>query len=244
MTEILLLGTFHFRESSIDFYSCEAQKQLDFLIQKLLEFKPDAIAVELAVHQQKMVSKSYQALSLSDLTNINMRNNEYLDEICMFGETHRITCDNETVQVGYKMGKLLQLDDINAIDIDMNLGNNLEKVVPFLQDTIQTIEAQISLHQKDSILDMYKYYNSVEFSELNHDIYIKGNAIKIDGDYVGSELVTKWYERNLKIFSNIQQLAIKSKRLFIIYGAGHLKILKQLIDADSNLKLVDVYQYL
>ena len=242
MTEILLLGTFHFMESSFDFYSTEIQEQLDFLIQKLLKFQPDTIAVEGAWHQQEIISKSYQELSLSDLKNPKMRNTPY--EICMFGEKNLITCDNEAIQVGYKMGKLLNLNDIHAIDVDMSLGSNVEKIIPFLQDTIQEIESQMNLHQKDSILDMYKYYNGDEFSNLNHNMYIKGNEIQIDGAYIGSELVTKWYERNLKIFSNIQQLAKKSNRLFIIYGAGHLKILKELIQSDNNLKLVDVYQYL
>ena len=54
----------------------------------------------------------------------------------------------------------------------------------------------------------------------------------------------KWYERNLKIFSNIQNLCKNSNRLFIIYGAGHLQILRDLINASENLTLVDVYQYL
>ena len=58
------------------------------------------------------------------------------------------------------------------------------------------------------------------------------------------ELTSKWYERNLKIFANIQQLATRSNKLFILYGAGHLKILKELINADDNLKLVDTYEYL
>ena len=50
--------------------------------------------------------------------------------------------------------------------------------------------------------------------------------------------------RNLKIFSNIQRLATKNERVFIIFGAGHLQILRDLINADSNLKLVDIDKYL
>lgn len=73
---------------------------------------------------------------------------------------------------------------------------------------------------------------------------VQTNAISIDGNYAGAEMVTKWYERNLKIFSNIQRLAMKSRRLFIIYGAGHLQLLREFIRADSSLQLVDVYKYL
>ncbi len=57
MTEVLLLGTFHFRGSSID-CSSEIQDKLDLLTQKLSEFNSDTIAVELAVHQQDAVSNA------------------------------------------------------------------------------------------------------------------------------------------------------------------------------------------
>ena len=94
-----------------------------------MKFQPDTIAVEGAWHQQEIISKSYQELSLSDLKNPKMRNTPY--EICMFGEKNLITCDNEAIQVGYKMGKLLNLNDIHAIDVDMSLGSNVEKIIPF-----------------------------------------------------------------------------------------------------------------
>ena len=57
-------------------------------------------------------------------------------------------------------------------------------------------------------------------------------------------MLGQWYERNLKIFSNIQRLAMQHKRIFVIYGARHLHILRELIQADEQLRLVDVMQYL
>lgn len=91
---------------------------------------------------------------------------------------------------------------------------------------------------------MYKYYNSREWSGLNHQVYLDANSINSDGQYNGAMMVTKWYERNLKIFCNIQQLAKHNKRIFVIYGAGHLQVLRDLINASNDLELVDVYNYL
>ena len=68
-------------------------------------------------------------------------------------------------------------------------------------------------------------------------IYIQANAVNANSDYSGTKMVANWYARNLKIFANIQQLALKSKRMFILYGAGHLKILRQLIESDKNLSI-------
>ena len=243
MTEILLLGTFHFRESSFDFGSDVVQDELERFTQKLSEFKPDVIAVEAAVHQQEVISRLYQGFNSADLRNSYKVRNDDLGNIHMFGETRPLTYNNETVQIGFKLGKMLDLDNIYAIDDDSELGN-AEIIMPFLTDTIETIQEDMHKHKEDSIIELYRYYNSVEWSKLNHNIYIRANTIKIDGAYIGAEMVSEWYKRNLKIFSNIQQLAVKSKRLFVIYGPGHLQILKDLINADDNLKLVDTYEYL
>lgn len=244
MTEILLLGTYHFRGSSFDFCSDKVQDELDSLTQKLSEFHPDTIAVEAAFHQQDVVGKSYQKFNLEDLRNPEKVCNGNLGEIHMFGETCPITYDNESIQVGYKLGKLLELDDIYAIDDDSDLGDSDEQLMPFLNEPLQAMQEAMRKHTTDSIIELYRYYNSAEWSKLNHNIYIRANAVKIDGVYAGVEMNTKWYERNLKIFANIQQLATESKKMFIIYGAGHLQVLKDLINADDNLKLVDVYKYL
>lgn len=244
MTEILLLGTFHFMESSFDFYTDKVQDELDHLTKKLLEFHPDTVAVEAAMHQQEVVSESYQKFNLKDLRNPEKMRSETLGSIHMFGQTCPITYNNEAIQIGYKLGKLLNLDDIYAIDEDIDLGESATKLMPFLTDTINELNKNTNRHEKDSIIELYKYYNSAKWSKLNHNIYIRANAIKLDGFYTGVEMNTKWYERNLKIFANIQQLAEKSKKLFILYGAGHLQLLKDFINADNNLHLVDVYQYL
>lgn len=245
MTEILLLGSFHFMESSIDFYCDEVQNELDLLVSKLLSFQPDAIAIEAAVREQIRIDESYKKFSLKDLQNTNKMKNETLGNIYMFGETYPITYDNEAIQIGYRFGKMLGLDRIYAIDDDTMLNMDaLNSPTSFLTEAMNALDMDVKEHTKDTLQKLYQYYNSEKFSKLNHNVYIQANAIHIDNHYTGAEMVTKWYERNLKIFSNIQRLAIKSKRLFIIYGAGHLQILRELINADSNLKLVDVYKYI
>lgn len=245
MTEILLLGTFHFMESSIDFYCDEVQNELDLFVRKLLSFNPDTIAIEAAVSAQMSVDESYKKFNLKDFHNRDKMENETLGDICMFGQSYPITYNNESVQVGYRMGKALELNKIYAIDDDTILNMDvMNNPTPFLTEAMNVLKADMKEHTKGTIENLYKYYNSDRFSKLNHNVYIQTNAINIDNNYAGARMVAKWYERNLKIFSNIQRLAIKSKRLFIIYGAGHIQILRELINADDNLKLVDVYKYL
>lgn len=246
MTEILLLGSFHFLESSIDFYSSEIQNELDLITRKLLTFNPAVIAVEAAAKAQEYIDKSYEIFDLMDLQDTNKMQNETLGEIYMFGQKYPITYNNESIQIGYRLGKMLAHSKVYAIDDDtiLNMDVMYNKPPSSLKEAMNALHADMNKHMNDTIVDMYKYYNSEEWSKLNHSIYIQANMISAGNNYAGAEMVTKWYERNLKIFSNIQRLADTYRRIFIIYGAGHLKILRDLINADSNLKLIDAGKYL
>ena len=246
MTEILLLGSFHFLESSIDFYSSEIQNELDLITRKLLKFNPAVIAVEAAAKEQEYIDKSYEIFDLMDLQDRNKMQNETLGEIYMFGQKYPITYNNESIQIGYRLGKMLAHSKVYAIDDDtiLNMDVMYNKPPSSLKEAMNALHADMNKHMNDTIVDMYKYYNSEEWSKLNHSIYIQANMISAGNNYAGAEMVTKWYERNLKIFSNIQRLADTYRRIFIIYGAGHLKILRDLINADSNLKLIDAGKHL
>lgn len=244
MTEILLLGTFHFRESSVDICSEKVQDELDRMVRKLAEFCPNQITIEAAYHQQKAIDQAYQKFQLEDLKNWKKMQTENLGPICSFGETHSIGYNNESIQIGFRMGKILQKDKIHAVDIDMDLGENVGKLMPYLEETIGKIEKSMREHTSDSIVEQYKYYNTSEWSRLNHNIYIRSNSVILDGEYTGATVNARWYERNLKIFANIQRMAEQYDRLFVLYGSGHLQILRDLINADEKMKLADVYEYL
>ena len=245
MTEILLLGTFHFRESFFDIYSAEIQQELDAIVRKLSAFHPDAVAVETSVFAQEYVNQAYEKFALTDLQDSNKMRNETLGQICVWGQTVPIPYNNEAIQIGFRLGKLLDHSKVYAIDNNTTLNMDvMQNPEASLKEAIDAFYAYTSTHANDTISELYQYYNGEKWSKLNHNIYIQANRIQTDNLYAGAEMLTKWYERNLKIFANIQRLAVDHKRIFIIYGAGHLQILRDLINADSNLKLVDTQKFL
>lgn len=245
MTEILLLGTFHFMESSLNFYSGEIQKEIDSIVSKLSVFHPDAVAVEASVHAQESVNQAYEKFALTDLQDSNKMRNETLGEICIWGQKYPIPYNNEAIQVGFRLGKLLNHSQIYAIDDNTTLDMDImQNPTPSLKEAMDTFYTYTSTHTNDTLTELYQYYNDEKWSRLNHDIYLQANMLSTDNYYAGAEMLTKWYERNIKIFSNIQRLAVEHKRIFILYGAGHLHILRDFINADSNLKLVDANEYL
>ncbi len=113
-----------------------------------------------------------------------------------------------------------------------------------LDRPMATMEAYESAYVGQSVIEKYRFLNGEAWSRLNQDVYMQINAIGTKHPYAGAEMVAKWYERNLKIFANIQRLAADKERIFVLYGAGHLQILRDLIRADSHLRLSDVMAYL
>jgi hypothetical protein len=245
MTKVFLLGTFHFMESSIDFYNEDKQKQLWELNERLLKFNPDAIALEAAAHAQNDVDASYDKFSLDDLSDFEKMRNGTLGTIYIFGNTHPIPYKNEAVQVGYRLGKTMGLNKVHAVDDDTPLNI-------FPEDTPEYINNAFNKHwekmkdkkENKTIHDMLRHNNSEEWSYHNQQLYLVKNAVGAGASYAGADYFGRWYMRNLKIFANLQKLCKNHDRVFSLYGAGHLYILRELINLSEEMELVDYQDYL
>lgn len=243
MTDILLLGTFHFLESPLDFYCAESQKQLETLAARLKTFQPDAIAVEAPPHAHRAVNDAFQTFSMEDLLEEDKMRTQTLGTIELYGNTYPITYHNEVVQICYRLGKMMGLSTIHTIDDDTILPA-FSSEDEALKQVVQTFHAEVQSHRNDSILDQFRFSNSAEYIRKHQQLYLEINRIQSGSCYEGAEHVTQWYRRNLRIFSNIQKLATQYNRVFILFGAGHLHILNELIQTSAQLKLMDASAYL
>jgi hypothetical protein len=61
---------------------------------------------------------------------------------------------------------------------------------------------------------------------------------------VGAEQMELWWGRNLRIFSNIANIAGPDDRVLVIYGSGHKYLLDQFVQDAPNLTWVDSMDYL
>jgi len=219
MTEVLLIGTFHFFEKTdFDVNSPKIQDELNFFVNRFIHFNADAIAVE------KTVLPENKAIDIS-----NYDFSQHSDE---------------SYQVGARFAKIMNLSVIHPIDIKMPLDaalidtDGMEKISKRL-NWIENEEKKYT-----NIIDIYKFVNSEKYINEDRNAYLDLNSINNDKSYIRSRFLAKWYERNLCIFSNLQHLAEQYKRIFIIYGAGHLTILRDLINESDSMLLRDINEYL
>lgn len=92
--------------------------------------------------------------------------------------------------------------------------------------------------------EIYRAFNSGETDLLLHSVILDGVRIGNDEEPVGTELLSKWYSRNIHIFSNILQIAEPNDRILVIYGAIHRKILNDLFDQLDGFKVIDAASFL
>jgi hypothetical protein len=62
-------------------------------------------------------------------------------------------------------------------------------------------------------------------------------------DYAGARLLTDWYARNMRIHTHLLNVIEPGDRVLVIFGAGHLGLLRQAVQADQTLTLRTVEEF-
>jgi hypothetical protein len=250
--QVLLLGTFHFEDAGRDDYkpkfkldvlSRPRQREIAALLSSLGRYQPTKIAVEWPVEKQGDLDALYQ---------------KYLaGQFELEG--------NEIYQLGFRLAKQLGHKRLFAIDArqrwyDQDISTDLliqraqhNNQVELLKRGREWIayfdsltERNDELKTKMSIPDFLKYLNSPEQLRLTLGRYLVGQIeVGGNGDYSGADMRTAWYNRNLRIFSNIQRLPLdKDERVLVIIGQGHVPILRHLIENAPEYVLTPTNKYL
>ncbi|NMO14059.1 hypothetical protein HPC49_50110 [Pyxidicoccus fallax] len=241
---LMMLGTFHFKDAGLDQYkpqhaldvlSPERQREVEALVEALARFQPTRIAVEVDVPKQAALDARYQ---------------DYV------AGRAQLTA-NEVDQVGFRLAKKLGHPKVYAVDADPHQifnplfdkvdARQFETADPKWQQRFTQLYAhQDELKTRQPLMEHLRYLNSPELMRQEHGAYSIG-IFKEDGEdgYLGADLRSAWYNRNLRIFRNLQRLmSSPDERVLLIIGAGHLPILHFVGGSSPEHEVVDVRDYL
>ncbi len=244
---VMLVGCFHFayynfdahktaKEDQVDILSPQKQKEMEELLDYLYRFKPTKIVVEGGRNTGYLMSR-YRAYKAGS----------------------RPLGKDEIEQIGFRLMDRFQLDTLygaNDNHILNDLYNHKDSLVfrPVLDsiyedwdfssdDTISALytryyNANDQLKKQMSLLAYFKYSNSDKMLNRGYGAYLNGD-FKL-GDTRGADaLAMHWYSRNLRIFRHIQQLTTSpDDRILVIFGRGHVEILKHLFECSPEYKLI------
>ncbi|OXA82537.1 hypothetical protein SAMN05444397_107144 [Flavobacterium aquidurense] len=239
-TKILLIGTIHFETPHLDsfelktddFLAPKRQQELEQLTETLKRTNADKVMIEKPFTQQKQIDSLYIAYS----------ENRY-----------KLTV-SEREQIGFRLAKKLNLKQINCVDVLYLMTHDSlvavtakEKNQLYLLKDLGTNANKIiheidSVVKRNSITEVLKYINTKELLQKNLSIYLKYIAkVGAGENYIGAESVSDWYLRNLAIYANVMnQITANDKYVVLIFGQGHIPILKHLLQNNDDFEVVEV----
>ena len=258
--EIMLIGFAHLNQMQNDteaasMFNPKKQKELEKIASKIAKFQPDAIMVELTPEEQHWADSLYK---LYQNDQFDLKNFEY--------------GASEIYQIGFRLAKHLNLNHVYGIDFYNSTSQNLLKEgdhFEFFQDQLKKLQTKARPMGKEvmedrlSLYDFTKKINEPEMLDLSYRAIFNFPAYVQNGDfdkggndyrdlnseekkYVGAEYISLFFDRNIKIYSNIlnTQLKTESKKIYVMMGQAHIGILKDLLEDNPNYKIVDALTYL
>lgn len=249
--EVLTLGTFHFafynkdietfdEEEQIDVLDPKYQSEIEDIVEKASRFNPTIIAIEVGPNKQSKIDSLYH---------------EYLNG------NHALS-RSESEQIGFRLAKNLGLENVYCVNDWGEIPENVDAVLSGNDSLAKQKFYDSFYHNPDSLIMYNKEYVFKtkgileEFREMNSEEHIKkdlGNYLisvfkyqTEDDPFFGVDFTTGWwFNRNLRIFRNIQRIETKPEdRILVIFGVGHMNLLNILFDASPEYKLVRTNDYL
>jgi len=246
VASILLLGTFHFEDAGRDWYkpqrdvdmlSAPRQHEIVEVVDRLARYAPTKIAVEQTPGQQGEIDEEYTAYLGGGLDPV-------ADEIHQLGFRLASRLGQHRVYGVNAWDRHYEPDlDPEAYAREHGQEDLLTEWSPRYQ---RLYEHDDHLLTRQTLRQYLHYLNAEERVLRGHGHYlVDWFKLGEDGDYVGPDVVTGWYNRNLRIFRNLQRITDNpDERILLIIGAGHLPILRHTVQASPEYKLVEVADYL
>lgn len=238
--QVMLLGVYHFANPNADLVkskfpdhlSDKKQKEIAEVLELLAKFKPSKIVVE-QVPENTQVQTNYQ---------------EYLKD------NYKLTA-NETEQIGFRVAKKFGHEKIYLAD--HQLGMDFEALIAaanetknmqflkFFQAVLAEAQTMQTRHGQISVREALTELNEPLFQERLKDFYLQMARVRSKEKFVGADVLTGWYQRNFRIFTNLAQIVESPKdRVLVIFGQAHVPYLRDAIKSSPDMKLIEPNNYL
>jgi len=267
--KIMLLGVFHFEDRGVDRYKPQVgfdvfaerrQAEIVEVVERLAGFRPNKIAIERSAQDRPEIDTSY---------NVYLEGQFELpgDEVYQLGFRLAKRLGHDRVHCVNAWGRYYE----PAIDIEAHVREHgLDRA--YLNDLLSpyTPDAYAREHDQEHLLsqweprfnELYEYGDQLKTQVSLREILLRANTeesivkghghylvdrfkVGVKGEYPGVDWATAWYNRNLRIFANLQRITeAPGERILLIIGGGHLAILRHCVLASPEYDLVEVCEHL
>ncbi|MEP6747008.1 MAG: DUF5694 domain-containing protein [Bacteroidota bacterium] len=236
-TKVLLLGCFHFDNPGLDVakfenadvMSAKRQQEIRAVLNKLEQFKPDKIFVEVGAEMQPKLDSNLQKYKIEKF-------------VLKATETH---------QLGYRLAKELNLPTLYAVDysgaqfpFDSLVSSATEakqfSLLGYMKTSIDSIQNSFNESlKKNTVTELLLNQNSTPMVNFQVGAYFDFLIAGKEGNHIGSYLTSEWWRRNMIIYENIlKRMTGKEEKILVIFGSGHTALLQEMMKYNKNFELV------
>jgi hypothetical protein len=242
-TQVLVFGVFHMDNPGRDLVNPgikdvlgpRRQKEILDVVARLEKFRPSVLALEAPAGARAM--------------------QERLDK---FTAGNYVLSADERDQIGLRLARNLGLTKVYGVDSPQDLDFDavfrsarefghekiLERAFAEFNSKIKP-KIESGYMEQHTVRELLMEGNAQEMLDLSHRVYLGMLPIGKADKYPGATLVSRWYDRNLKIATNIARMANeKPQRILVIIGAGHAKLLRQFLSDIPGFQIVDCEAFL
>jgi hypothetical protein len=233
--QVLVVGTYHMSNPRLDAVNLTAddvlvpkrQQEIEQLAATLEAYRPTKVLVEIPYGRDSVSNSLYRRYIAGSYT---------LDH-------------TEMQQLGFRIAKASGLPRIYGVDYDLDV--NLASVMvwalthgqPELAGAAQALTSRLlteadSMMKHATVAEIVAALNSPR-ADSAQGIYLAALRVGADTSYPGATVTARWYERNLKIASNILRVIDSpNDRVLVLMGAAHGPILRELLERVPGIRLV------
>lgn len=270
--QVLLLGTFHFADRGLDAYQPKSvfdpvarQEEIQDVITCLEAYHPTKIAVERHAGEKARLEKEYRAytektfqLPADEIYQLGFQLANRLGHKRLYGVNAWERYYEPPLDIE-KLADSRSASELNTYISDHHpdfrpyedLADYAEKhgQTHFLTEWDAHYHAEYAQEDRErlelTLRSILRRANDAEHILRGHGSYLVGPIkIGLGRDYPGVDYLTRWYNRNLRIFANLQRITKTGDRLMLIIGGGHVPILRHCIESSPEYDLVEVSAYL
>jgi hypothetical protein len=237
--KVLIVGTFHMagggdmiNPNVKDVLGERRQKEMAVLVDKINAFKPTKIGVE----------RVYGS------PDVQARLDQFLGGKLELGKSE---VDQIALRVAQKSGvkQLFGIDWKKDLDVMAVLdhsektgqGHIKRQAMDIIAKEVMPLSARM---EKQTLLEIFREANDPAWDDRVHGMYQWLAEVGKDSDYMGADMVSDWYERNLKIAVNIRRISKPGDRVFVLIGSGHCKLLREFLAQTPGFEVVPASTYL
>jgi hypothetical protein len=256
----MLLGTIHLATSEAgaggnlmvhdagDVLGERRQRELETLTDRLAGWEPDRIAVEFPYGRRSVVEQAYAAYRDDDLDAV----------------PDDVDPANEIVQIGCRLAAKLDHERLAPVDYPQRLDallteaerQRLGPLRSLLPDSnavdypLPNIRARFQEEQRmldeQSLPRFYRHLNRLDRARMNDEILFSGAlGASEPGSFAPMKVLTAWYQRNLRIVSNLwNAIPEGNERVILVFGSSHVPSLKFFLDVAPMFAPIDPKPYL